>query len=141
MRPSERVSERSDRESMFSMERPRRAAAGAAAAAASKVTDHTTRLSKIHFFQGTLQLAKLGRLEPMCSHSPDSCYVVLQFPKIHIRDLDITRDWEVAGHEVNKRDLAILGGVTAAAVAQNEVSTYTGKTLWLGKAGACWILL
>jgi hypothetical protein len=53
--------------------------------------------------------------------------VVLQFPKIHIRDLDITRDWEVAGHEVNKRDLAILGGVTAAAVAQNEVSTHTGK--------------
>lgn len=44
VRPSERVSERSDRESMFSMERPRRAAAGAAAAAASKVTDKSTLL-------------------------------------------------------------------------------------------------
>jgi hypothetical protein len=46
----------------------------------------------------------------------------MQFPKIHIRDLDVSRDWEVAGHEVNKRDLAILGGVTAAALSQNEVS-------------------
>lgn len=67
-------------------------------------------------------MSRLGRLEPLCSHPPDSC--VLQFPKIHIRDLDITRDWEVGGHEVNKRDLAILGGVTAAAVAQNEVSIH-----------------
>lgn len=45
-------------------------------------------------------------------------------PKIRFRDMDTGGDFEVGGTEIRKRDVAILAGVTAAAVAQHEVSDW-----------------